>query len=96
MWVLVIHVALIYCLPSSADINIPLFIGLYAFWKLYKKTKVWKPLEMDFVTVRLVFRCNISITELTTRLQGIPSVEETDIPEVPPITVLQKIAAVLF
>jgi yeast amino acid transporter len=31
-------------------VNIPLFIALYAFWKFYKKTKIWKPAEMDFVT----------------------------------------------
>jgi len=34
-----------------ADINIPIFFGLYAFWKVTKKTKVWRPEEMDFVTV---------------------------------------------
>jgi len=33
------------------DINIPLFAGLYVFWKVAKKTKVWKVDEMDFVTV---------------------------------------------
>jgi len=31
-------------------INIPLFLALYVFWKVYKKTKVWRPDEMDFVT----------------------------------------------
>jgi hypothetical protein len=30
------------------------------------------------------------------RAQGIPSLEETETPEVPPETILQKIAAVLF
>lgn len=58
-------------------INIPLFIGLYVFWKVFKRTQIWKPHEMDFVT-------------------GIPSMEETETPEVPPVTFLEKVAAVLF
>ncbi|KAF8835975.1 hypothetical protein BDN67DRAFT_366182 [Paxillus ammoniavirescens] len=58
-------------------VNIPIFFGLYFFWKFFKKTKMWKPEEMDFVT-------------------GIPTVEETEGPIEPPVTVLQKIAAVLF
>jgi amino acid transporter len=35
-----------------AYINIPLFAILYVGWKVYRRTKVWKPAEMDFVTVR--------------------------------------------
>ncbi|KIK80906.1 hypothetical protein PAXRUDRAFT_833229 [Paxillus rubicundulus Ve08.2h10] len=31
-------------------ISIPFFFGLYFFWKILKKTKIWKPEEMDFVT----------------------------------------------
>ncbi|KAF9232411.1 amino acid permease/ SLC12A domain-containing protein [Melanogaster broomeanus] len=58
-------------------INLPLFLGLYLFWKVVKKTKVWKPEEMDFVT-------------------GIPTVAETEGRIVPPRTVLEKVAAVLF
>ncbi|KIJ21142.1 hypothetical protein PAXINDRAFT_165897 [Paxillus involutus ATCC 200175] len=61
----------------AAYINIPLFFGLYFFWKFFKNTKIWKPEEMDFVT-------------------GIPTVEETEDPIEPPVTVLQKIAAALF
>ncbi|KAI6013556.1 amino acid permease/ SLC12A domain-containing protein [Pisolithus marmoratus] len=34
----------------TAYINIPFFCGLYAFWKFTKRTKIWKPKEMDFVT----------------------------------------------
>ncbi|KAG1738964.1 general APC amino acid permease [Suillus lakei] len=34
----------------TAYINIPLFFGLYFGWKYAKKTEVWKPEEMDFVT----------------------------------------------
>ncbi|KDQ61937.1 hypothetical protein JAAARDRAFT_31430 [Jaapia argillacea MUCL 33604] len=34
----------------TAYINIPIFFGLYFFWKIYKRTKFWKPSEMDFVT----------------------------------------------
>ncbi|EIN06222.1 general APC amino acid permease [Punctularia strigosozonata HHB-11173 SS5] len=34
----------------TAYINIPIFFGLYFFWKIWKKTKFWKPEEMDFVT----------------------------------------------
>ncbi|CCM02644.1 uncharacterized protein FIBRA_04748 [Fibroporia radiculosa] len=58
-------------------INVPIFLGLYVFWKIFKRTKAWKPEEMDFVT-------------------AIPSVKETETPEVPPTTIMQKIAAVLF
>ncbi|KIJ21136.1 hypothetical protein PAXINDRAFT_6905 [Paxillus involutus ATCC 200175] len=58
-------------------VNIPIFFGLYFFWKFFKNTKIWKPEEMDFVT-------------------GIPTVEETEGPIEPPVTILQKIAAVLF
>ncbi|KAI0741392.1 general amino acid permease 1 [Daedaleopsis nitida] len=61
----------------TAYINIPFFIALYVFWKLYKRTKIWKPLEMDFVT-------------------GIPTIEETELPEEKPTTFWGKVAAVLF
>ena len=59
------------------DINIPLFFALYFGWKFFKKTSIWKPSEMDFVT-------------------GIPTVEETELPEEPPRTILEKIAAKVF
>ncbi|KAI0664522.1 general amino acid permease 1 [Cubamyces menziesii] len=61
----------------TSYINVPIFIGLYVFWKVFKRTKVWKPHEMDFVT-------------------GIPTVEETEVPEEPPRTFGEKVAAVLF
>ena len=47
------------------------------FWKVFKRTQIWKPHEMDFVT-------------------GIPTLEETEVPEVPPTTFLGKVASVLF
>ncbi|KAJ8587576.1 general amino acid permease 1 [Rhizopogon salebrosus TDB-379] len=34
----------------TSYINIPLFLGLYVYWKVVKKTKVWQPDEMDFFT----------------------------------------------
>ncbi|CAL1714479.1 unnamed protein product [Somion occarium] len=34
----------------TAYINIPFFIALYFGWKLLKRTRIWKPQEMDFVT----------------------------------------------
>ncbi|KAI6023372.1 general APC amino acid permease [Pisolithus marmoratus] len=34
----------------TSYINIPIFFGLYTCWKIIKRTKVWKPKEMDFVT----------------------------------------------
>lgn len=34
----------------SSYINIPLFAVLYVGWKMWKKTKLWKPSEMDFVS----------------------------------------------
>ena len=62
---------------APADINIPLFFLLYFGWKFYKRTKMWKPDEMDFVT-------------------GIPTIEETELPEVPPRNIWEKIADILF
>ena len=50
---------------------------LWIGYKLIKRTKVWKPEEMDFVT-------------------GIPTVEETEVPEEPPRTISEKIAAIIF
>nr|VWP00245.1 Extracellular lipase (EC [Ganoderma boninense] len=61
----------------TAYINIPLFIALYVGWKVAKRTRMWKPHEMDFVT-------------------GIPTIEETEVPAVPPTTIWGKIAGVLF
>ncbi|THH09724.1 hypothetical protein EW145_g1807 [Phellinidium pouzarii] len=58
-------------------INIPIFFSLYFGYKIWKRTKFWKPQDMDFIT-------------------GIPSMEETEIPEVPPATFLEKVAAKLF
>ncbi|KLO14340.1 general amino acid permease 1 [Schizopora paradoxa] len=60
-----------------AYVNIPIFVSVFLFWKIFKRTKAWKPLEMDFVT-------------------GIPSMEETEVPEVPPTTIFGKIAAIVF
>jgi amino acid transporter len=34
----------------TAYINIPLFLVLYFGYKVVKRTSIWKPLEMDFVT----------------------------------------------
>jgi len=61
----------------TAYINLPIFLVTFIGWKFYKKTKVWGPLERDFVT-------------------GIPTIEETELPEVPPRNIAEKIAAVLF
>ncbi|KZT00581.1 general APC amino acid permease [Laetiporus sulphureus 93-53] len=58
-------------------ISLPLFLGAYVFWKVVKRTKYWRPEEMDFVT-------------------GIPTLEETEIPEVPPKNIWEKIANILF
>ncbi|KAH8104113.1 general amino acid permease 1 [Cristinia sonorae] len=33
-----------------AYINLPLFFALWIVWKVVKRTSVWKPMEMDFVT----------------------------------------------
>ena len=35
------------------DINIPIFTVLYFGYKSIMRTKIWKPTEMDFVTVSL-------------------------------------------
>jgi len=34
----------------TAYINIPIFVVLYFGYKIVKRTSIWKPLEMDFVT----------------------------------------------
>ncbi|KAF8159384.1 general APC amino acid permease [Crassisporium funariophilum] len=61
----------------TAYINIPIFVCLYVGYKVVKRTKIWKPMEMDFVT-------------------GIPTVEETEMPEVPPRNFGEKISSILF
>ncbi|TCD68026.1 hypothetical protein EIP91_011637 [Steccherinum ochraceum] len=60
-----------------AYLNIPIFALLYFGWKVIKRTKIWSPTNMDFVT-------------------GIPTIDETDSPIVPPTTILGKIAAIVF
>ena len=35
----------------STDVNIPIFLVLYFGYKIIFRTKFWKPMEMDFVTV---------------------------------------------
>lgn len=60
-----------------AYVNIPIFLILYFGYKIVKKTKIWKPSEMDFVT-------------------GIPSMEETETPEIPPKNIWERIAGILF
>jgi amino acid transporter len=61
----------------SSYINLPLFIILWVGWHFIKKTRFWKPEEIDFVT-------------------GIPSLEETEIPEEPPRHIWDKIFNILF
>jgi len=61
----------------TSYINLPIFAVLYFGYKFTKRTKSWKPEEMDFVT-------------------GIPTLEETEMPEIKPVTISEKIAAVLF
>jgi len=61
----------------TAYINIPLFAILYFGYKIVMRTKIWKPMEMDFVT-------------------GIPTVEETELPLIPPKNIWERIAGVLF
>ncbi|TFY64487.1 hypothetical protein EVJ58_g2599 [Rhodofomes roseus] len=61
----------------TAYINIPIFAVLYVFWKVFKRTRSWRPDEMDFVT-------------------AIPTVEETELPEVPSTTFWGKIGDVIF
>ena len=36
---------------SSLDLNIPIFVFLYLGYKIVFRTKIWKPTEMDLVTV---------------------------------------------
>ncbi|KAG8946074.1 hypothetical protein FRC04_012052 [Tulasnella sp. 424] len=61
----------------TAYINIPIFFGLYFGYKIWKKTKAWRPDEMDFV-------------------RGIPTIEETEAPYVPPRTLGEKVFEVVF
>jgi yeast amino acid transporter len=90
----------------TAYINIPIFFALWIGWTLYMRQPFWRAHEMDFVTVRRVgtaffFECFVSVRSLTLARfpfppQGIPSVEETDSPEIPPRTLGEKIFNVLF
>ncbi|KZT25359.1 general APC amino acid permease [Neolentinus lepideus HHB14362 ss-1] len=34
----------------TAYINVPLFFGLWIFWKVFKRTHMWRPHQMDFTT----------------------------------------------
>ncbi|KAG2352824.1 amino acid permease/ SLC12A domain-containing protein [Suillus spraguei] len=34
----------------TSYLNIPLFFGLFLFWKITRRTTIWKPDEMDFTT----------------------------------------------
>ena len=44
----------------TAYINIPIFVVLYVGWKILKRTKVWRPEDMDFVTVRVFLWSNVA------------------------------------
>ncbi len=48
---------------------------------------------MDLTTVGLLV---MLLRLLTNVYQGIPTIEETELPEVPPTTFLEKVAAILF
>ncbi|KAG6826248.1 hypothetical protein H0H92_000572 [Tricholoma furcatifolium] len=58
-------------------LNIPIFVGFYLAYKIIKRTKFWKPNEMDFDT-------------------GIPTIEETEMPEVPPKHIWERMARIVF
>ncbi|KAG8945104.1 hypothetical protein FRC04_001170 [Tulasnella sp. 424] len=58
-------------------LDIPIFFGLYLGYKIWEKTKVWRPEEMHFV-------------------RGIPTIEETEAPYVPPRTLGEKIFEIVF
>lgn len=40
-----------YVVSCAADINIPIFVGLYLIYKVPKRSEFWKASEMDFYTV---------------------------------------------
>ena len=46
----------------ESDINIPIFFGLYLFWKLTGKTLMWTPEEMDFDDIRSRSLSSILVT----------------------------------
>lgn len=83
----------------TAYINIPIFIVPYVFWKFFKRTRAWRPEEMDFVTVRcfrvvqFFYGC---LTSAKKSFQAIPTLEETEEPEEIPTTVWGKIGSWLF
>lgn len=80
-------------------INIPIFIVPYVFWKFYKRTRAWRPEEMDFVTVCLLSRRAVRLRlsyQCDTPLQAIPTLEETEVPEEIPTTFWGKVASWLF
>ena len=48
----------------TLDLNIPLFFALYFGWKIFKRTKFWKPSEMDFHTVRVHYYFDITVAHV--------------------------------
>lgn len=79
---------------SPADINIPIFLGLYFGYKFWKKTHIWKPEDigqsLDANVQAPTERDSIDFTT------GVPSLEETEVPEVPPKNFLEKVGRALF
>jgi len=61
----------------TSYINVPIFVGLYLCFKFLKRTAIWKPAEMDFVT-------------------GVPSIEESEVPEVKATTFWGKLFQAIF
>ncbi|KAG6819068.1 hypothetical protein H0H93_015762 [Arthromyces matolae] len=61
----------------TSYLNIPIFAVLYFGFKIVKRTKIWRPEDMDFDT-------------------GVPSMEETESPELPPKNIFDRIGNILF
>lgn len=82
----------------TAYINIPIFFALWLGWSLYMRRPFWRAHEMDFVTVRHSGRLHApaSYFSRVSFTQGIPTIEETDAPEVPPRNLAEKIFNIVF
>jgi yeast amino acid transporter len=47
----------------TAYVDVLAFAALFAFWKVRQRTRLWKPREMDFFTVRLFFSPFFSVSQ---------------------------------
>ncbi|KAF8835981.1 hypothetical protein BDN67DRAFT_984250 [Paxillus ammoniavirescens] len=79
----------------TSYIIIPIFFGLYGFWKITRRTSLVKVKDRDYITVCSLLDC-CGRSWLTRFGKGIPSIEETEKPYRKPNGFWEKVADVLF